>query len=207
MLRRTYLLSRLVWPRDISFLYGRHPIVYIKVVIQYIAILLFVFLTWRLLETTFPQFTMLPTIFAIIAGIFYMFGVFLLMRNYFDVMVGTKEHLYIVQRDSFFKYHLKILTWSSIQDISFSPTGHIGAIIKDSTIFISTKQDEVIEFDHVFKADQIAKKMYDLRDDSLFQEDDEDEPINNDGHDDQKFKVLVETLGEVIVDYMKKKEE
>lgn len=149
---------------------------------------------------------MISVVFAIIAGLFYLFGVFMLLRNYFDVMVGTKEHLYIVQRDSFFKYHLKILTRSSIQDISFSPTGHIGAVLKDSTMLISTKQDEIIEFDDVFNADQVAKKMYELRDDSLFQEDEDDEPISG-VQDDEKFKVLVETLGEVIVDYMKKKEE
>lgn len=208
MLRRTYLLNRLIWPRDISFIVGRHPIVYIKVVIQYIAIIFLLFLVWRLLQTTFPWVQSFGTIFAIIVSVVYLLWVFLLLRRYFDVMVATKDHLYIVQRDSFFKYYLKILTRSSVQDISFSPTSHVGAVMKDATVLIATEQDERIVFDNVWRADEVARKMYLLRDAFLFKwDDDESEHEELRLADDEKFKVLVETLGEVIVDYMKKKED
>lgn len=59
----------------------------------------------------------------------------------------------------------------------------------------------------MYKADEVAQKAYALRDASLFQEDEDDEPIQDHLADDEKFKVLVETLWEVIVDYMKKKDD
>jgi hypothetical protein len=75
-------------------------------------------------------------------------------------------------------------------------------------VTIATEQDELIEFRHVYQASRVAKEIYYIRD---IHKSPHATPIDIDKitepHiDDEKFKVLVETLGEVIVDYMKKKE-
>lgn len=138
----------------------------------------------------------------------------MLLRWYFDVIVATKEHLYIVFWESFFSYRIKILTWSSIQDISFSAHSGLSVLWKDADISIATEQDDLISFDHVYQADQVVKKLYDIRERYIDTDDrDADDEYDTDEQDetphtinDEKFHILVETLGEVIVDYMKKKE-
>ncbi len=137
----------------------------------------------------------------------------MMLRWYFDVMVATKEHLYIVLRDSFFKYRIKIITRSSIQDISLIPASGISVLRKDSHVFIATEQDDLIEFHHVYQADRVIGNLYDIRDtytahqhEHVWHEHEDTAHIWLHTTDDEKFKVLVETLWEVIVDYMQKKE-
>jgi hypothetical protein len=79
-------------------------------------------------------------------------------------MVATSSHLYIVFWDSFYKYRIKIITWSAIQDISVSPANSLSAIFKDGHISIATEQDEVIQFRHVYQASRVAGDIYSIRD-------------------------------------------
>jgi hypothetical protein len=134
----------------------------------------------------------------------------MLLRSYFDVMVATDHYLYIVFWDSFFKYRLKIITRSSIQDISVVPANSLSAVLKDGHITIATEQDELIDFRHVYQPSSVAKDLYYIRDMSRTPTHEKLHPVIEEiptaSIDDEKFKVLVETLGEVIVDYMKKKE-
>jgi hypothetical protein len=131
----------------------------------------------------------------------------MLLRHYFDVIVATDAHLYIVLWDSFFKYRIKVITWSSIQDISVLPASGISALRKDGHILIATEQDDLLEFNHVYNASTVVRDMYMIRDQHKMPSQEE---VSNDDEsiwtNDEKFKILVETLGEVIVDYMKKKE-
>ncbi len=208
MLWRTYLLNRLVWSRDIRLLIWRHPIAYIKVLIQCIALFLLIFFVHRVVRFRVPV-EIMQIVFASLVWLLYLIGIYMLLRSYFDVMVVTSTHLYIVLWDSFFKYSIKILSRSSIQDISVTPASGLSPILKDGHISFATEQDERIEFRHIYQPALVASKMYSIRDMQLVQEDadsveeayDETSEI-----DDDKFKVLVETLWEVIVDYMKKKE-
>lgn len=124
-------------------------------------------------------------------------------------MVATDVHLYIVFRDSFYKYRIKIVSRQSIQDISVVPADSMSAVFKDWHITIATEQDETIEFRHVYQPTLVAKKLYHICDmvkawlHEPVRHHHEPEKQNI---DDEKFKVLVETLWEVIVDYMKKKD-
>lgn len=209
MLWRTYLLNRLVWPRDIKFIIWRHPIVYVKVLIQYIAVLILLFFLRKLLWMWLHK-DVLQLWFGIAVGVFYSIGVFMILRQYFDIIVPTEDNLYIVLRDSFFSYRIKIITWHSVQDVSVVPASWLSVLWKDSHISIATEQDDRIDFHHVYEADRIVQKMYHLRDNKIYNtmDDDQEEIQPKDSiADETKFKVLVETLGEVIVDYMKKKEE
>ena len=117
MLWRIYLLNRLIWNHAIRFIVWRHPIVYAKVVIQYIAVFAVIFFV-RKTTTTLVVSQWNTIIFASIAAVAYLVGIYMLLRHYFDVMVATDSHLYIVLWDSFFKYRIKIITRGSIQDIS-----------------------------------------------------------------------------------------
>jgi hypothetical protein len=60
---------------------------------------------------------------------------------------------------------------------------------------IATEQDELLEFHHVYKASQVVKDMYEIRDHHLYPDSDP-EPVEEAeaNIDDEKFKVLVETL-------------
>ena len=208
MLWRTYLLNRLVWNRDVRFIVWRHPVVYAKVLIQYTAVFLILFFLHRVVRFWIPE-DLMQIIFGSIVGLVYLLAIFMLLRSYFDVMVATDNHLYLVFWDSFYKYRIKIVTWSSIQDISVSPANSLSALFKDGHITIATEQDETIEFRHVYKPSRIAKDMYYIRDMIHMWSHAPAQPVHevmDHNIDDDKFKVLVETLGEVIVDYMKKKD-
>jgi hypothetical protein len=79
-------------------------------------------------------------------------------------MVATDAHLYIVLWDSWFRYRLKVITWSSIQDISVLPAAGISVLRKDTHILIATEQDDLIEFNHVYNASAVIRDMYTIRD-------------------------------------------
>ena len=136
-------------------------------------------------------------IFASIAAVAYLVGIYMLLRHYFDVMVATDSHLYIVLWDSFFKYRIKIITRGSIQDISLIPAAGISVLRRDEHIYIATEQDDLIEFNHVYNASIVVRDMYDIRDSHRIVHNEEVE-INQEhsgiGSDDEKFKILVETL-------------
>lgn len=210
MLWRTYLLNRLIWKHDIRFIVWRHPVVYAKVLVQYTAVFLILFFTQRVVRFWVPT-DIMQIIFGSLVWITYIVALFMLLRSYFDIIVATDHHLYIVFWDSFFKYRIKILARSSIQDISVVPANSLSSVLKDWHITIATEQDDLITFHHVHYPMRVAKDMYHIRDmvksginESILTPSKPD--IDHHGIDDEKFKVLVETLGEVIVDYMKKKE-
>ena len=209
MLWRTYLLHRLVWTRDIRFIVWRHPVVYAKVLIQFAALFLVLFLLQRVNRFWVPE-DIMQIVFGSLIWLWYIVAIYMLLRSYFDIMVATNSHLYIVFWDSFYKYRIKIITRSAIQDISVYPANSLSAIFKDWHVSIATEQDEVIEFRHVYQASKVASDIYSIRDmhKSWLHSSIQEAPIENYWHhvDDEKFKVLVETLWEVIVDYMKKKE-
>jgi hypothetical protein len=73
---------------------------------------------------------------------------------------------------------------------------------------IATEQDDMIAFHHVYDASEIVRELYDIRDDHTESVSREVTPVRSEEtiEKDDKFSVLVETLGEVIVEYMKKKE-
>lgn len=78
--------------------------------------------------------------------------------------------------------------------------------MRDAHILIATEQDDLIEFHHVYKATDVVRKLYAIRDHATHDEDELPEIAEQDiDVQDDKFKILVETLGEVIVDYMDKK--
>jgi flagellar biosynthesis regulator FlbT len=86
------------------------------------------------------------------------------------------------------------------------PASGLSALISDAHIMIATEQDDLIEFHHVYKATDVISTLYRIRDHQT--RDDEDVPSlpeQESGIHDDTFKILVETLGEVIVDYMDKK--
>lgn len=208
MLWRTYLLNRLVWTRDIRFIVWRHPVVYAKVLIQYTAVFLILFLLQRVNRFWVPE-DIIQIVFGSLIWLGYILAIFMLLRSYFDIMVATDSHLYIVFWDSFYKYRIKIITRSAIQDISVSPANSLSAVFKDWHITIATEQDEVIEFRHVYQASRVASDIYYIKDmhktsESVVHHVPVETPETH--VDDEKFKVLVETLWEVIVDYMKKKD-
>lgn len=58
---------------------------------------------------------------AVIAILLYILAIYLLLRHYFDVIVATDHYLYVVLWDSFFRYHIKIVTRRSVQDITLMP--------------------------------------------------------------------------------------
>ncbi|MEI7477571.1 MAG: hypothetical protein WCJ81_03485 [bacterium] len=86
-----------------------------------------------------------------------------LLRDYFDIMVATDEHLCIIGRDSFFKYRIKTLPRSAIRDISVVPTSRLGVLRHDANIVFVLEADDIWEFAHVYHATSIVNKMYALR--------------------------------------------
>jgi hypothetical protein len=69
--------------------------------------------------------------------------------------------------------------------------------LKDGHISFSTEQDERIEFHHIYQPALVASKMYAIRDMNMVKDeaDDESDAYDEDhAIDDDKFKVLVETL-------------
>jgi hypothetical protein len=164
------------------------------------------YLIYNVVKDFFPT-DLMKNIFAVLSMIVYVAWVYMLLRQYFDVMVATDNYLYIVLWDSFFRYSIKVITRHSIQDMSVIPSWWLSVFLKDSHIIIATEQNDLIEFHHVYQASEVVRVLYSVRDANVTDEPQQYEPEQHElSTDDDKFKILVETLWEVIVDYMKKKE-
>ena len=168
--------------------------VYMKIVIKYWIILVLFFVLYNLII----QYLHIPNIelfFWSFLLVLYIFFVVSFMDSYLDCIVLTKSWIIIYSREWFLRQNTENIQWDSAQSVYDEQVWIIDVVFNKWNIKIK-RQDEVYTFDNVSKPSVQANKIIRTREQILSEA---WEDVNLD-----KFDVLVDTLWEVIIDYIRK---
>ncbi len=194
MLLRYKIISKNLWNQEILYMISHNWWVYMKIVIKYWIILVLFFVLYNLII----QYLHIPNIelfFWSFLLVLYIFFVVSFMDSYLDCIVLTKSWIIIYSREWFLRQNTENIQWDSAQSVYDEQVWIIDVVFNKWNIKIK-RQDEVYTFDNVSKPSVQANKIIRTREQILSEA---WEDVNLD-----KFDVLVDTLWEVIIDYIRK---
>ncbi len=202
---RTFVIKQYVNHDDIEHIIGHDILVYIKTAIKHLAILFIFLLIYRLVRL-YVDWEIATMIFGVLGLMTYAFFVMRVLNDYFDAMIITERGITILTWNGFLQYKTETVYWENIQSITYEQSGLMDAAWNTGDIIIRLEHDITYPFHHVpqpkKQAAIVAARKEKSYGPSLIDTDRDDE---DNGWRDEKFDILVETLGEVIVEYMERK--
>lgn len=136
----------------------------------------------------------------------YAFFVMRILNDYFDAMLITKSGVTILTRNGFLQYKTEMIYWENVEIITYEQNGLIDAARNIGDIIIRLEHDISFPFHHVSQPKKQAAIVAAWKQNSGSISRSPVEEQQSQVRD-EKFDVLVETLGEVIVEYMQRKEQ
>lgn len=126
------------------------------------------------------------------------------LNNYLDALVITPQFLWLFQRDGVLEYHMQQCDRDKIEMMSYTQDSLRDKILSRGDVVITLDHTISFSFDNVASPKRVVNALWAAK--AIYsepQEDDEEEWLSDNNN--EKFEILVETLGEVIKDYMHKK--
>lgn len=132
------------------------------------------------------------------------YGYFLLqfLNNYLDALVVTPQFLGLFQRDGMLEYHMQQCERDKIEMMSFNQNSFRDKILGRGDILITLDHSISFSFDNIASPKRVVNALRAAK--AAYSDPETWEEANTD-QTNEKFEILVETLGEVIKDYMHKK--
>lgn len=201
---KTFVIKQYVNHDDIEHIIGHDILVYIKTAIKHLAILVILLLIYRLIRLYIDR-ELASIIFGVAGLMTYAFFVMRILNDYFDAMLVTTNGITILTRNGFMQYKTETIYRENIQTITYEQKGFVDAAWNTGDIIIRLEHDITFPFHHVPQPKKQAAIVAAWKEKSYGPS----MIIENEGEEhvrDEKFDMLVETLGEVIVEYMQRKE-
>lgn len=167
--------------------------IYLWMIIKYLIILIGLFFLYKYANGYIPW-SILTWSFALIWLVIYCFFVVAFMDFYLDSIVLTSTGLVIFLWDWFFKYEVKNLDWERLDIITGEQVGIMDMIFKKWTLFLQIEENRY-RFKNISNPRKQAQMIIETKN-SLINKEEHPQELD-------KFDVFVETLWEVIVDYIK----
>lgn len=189
---------------EIEHIVGHNAVVYIR----------WMFLNLFLLITAYGLRTVADNIWEgheYVALIFWLLWVWLLLKyvvdflnNYLDALIVTEHGIVVFRREWILEYKTEMFEWEKIELISHEQKSFLDKLFFKWDIVISLDYNTAFKFENISNPQKAVSVI--LMKKHRFQQDDDivDESWWWEWPHSEKFDVLVETLGEVIQDYMKK---
>lgn len=205
---RTFVIKQYVNNQDIEHIIGHDILVYIKTAIKHLAILFIMLLVYRLVRLYIDP-ELATMIFGVGGLMTYAFFVMRVLNDYFDAMLITDTGITILTRNGFLQYKTETIYRENIQTITYEQNGIIDAARNIGDIVIRLEHDITYPFPHVPQPKKQAAIIAAWKEKSYGPSmiDVDEENGQRSGERDEKFDILVETLGEVIVEYMQRKKD
>jgi len=126
---------------------------------------------------------------------------------YLDALVMTGKWVKVFVRESLMEYKMDLFEWEHLQVVSFEQRTFMDKLFWTGDIYIALTNNFEFSFDGVHNPQKAVQLLLTMKERFVWgkQEHEEYEPEQDHTYDKEKFNVLVETLGEVIVEYMDKK--
>lgn len=194
MLLKEKVISRYIWDQEILNIVWHDWYVYFKVVFKYWLILLWLVFIHNVL-VQYLDIIYLNFFFGSIWLIVYVFFVISFLDSYLDSIILTKNWIIIFRWEGFLRHNTESIRWEAAQSIYHEQNWIIDIIFNKWNVKIK-RQDEIYLFEDVWNPRSTTNILTSTRD-RILSEVDEEEP------DMDKFDVLVDTLWEVILDYVR----
>lgn len=196
---RHYIVKKHIDDPLIDHLVWHHRVVYTPPLFKMMFFLLILYLLFVLLHK-FVDASLLSLIFAMIGLFLYGKGIIDFLNHYLDCVVLGSRWVVVFKREGLLEYKTDTFSWERIETVSHTQDSLADKLLGKWDLVISLEHGVVYRFHNVPSPMDLANRILSTRDSYLKPLEDEDEE-----HD--KFGLLVETLWEVIQDYMKGKKE
>ncbi len=201
---KAFVIKQYVNHDEIEHIIGHDILVYIKTAIKHLAILVMLLLIYRVVRLYIDRETA-TLVFGVAGLMTYAFFVMRILNDYFDAMLITKHGITILTRNGFLQYKTESIYRENIETITYEQSGIIDAARNVGDIVIRLERDITFPFHHVPQPKKQAAIVAAWKEKSfgpsIVMENEWEDNVR-----DEKFDMLVETLWEVIVEYMQRKE-
>lgn len=201
---RSYHIQSYIWDQKIHQLIGHSTWTFARILLQPLLLVFLLFGTWYIIPASF-QYYWIKWLWWFFAVCAYIYGIYKFIDHYLDALVVTSSGLMMYQWNGIWNRKLTNLQRISIESIDEEKNGFIDMMLDEGNITISV-EDKVHVFNNVEHSSQIVQDLLDWKREFTFHHnsfESENTVISTDWWD--KFDILVETLSEVIQDYMERK--
>ncbi len=203
---RNYILKNYIKLSPDSVIIWHHGSIHFKdffVTLGFIALL---WILYSICQYFFPSLVFITWILAGLWAIIYIRFILQFLNHYLDAIVINQQGISIFQRNKLLNYSLQHCHRDNIESISQSQTSVGDRIFWKWEISITLDHGINTQFDYIENPRQVSTLLRDKK----TQFESQHTSITNHSNDpfemhgNEKFDILVETLGEVIKDYMDK---
>jgi hypothetical protein len=192
------ILKKYIWDTEILYLIWHSSLEYNRVITIY-SILLFVlfWLYWIIKHYVLEVPSFVNRIFWIIWIIIYWRFIISFMDIYLDAIIITNNWIIMFKWEWFMTYNSETINWNWILSVYENQTWLIDLLLNEWDIKFKTPWS-IYTFNNVHDPKYQKEKILKIQKDVLSWKKEQEEPELD------KFDMLVETLWEVIIDYVKK---
>lgn len=138
-------------------------------------------------------------------SVLFVYGYFIIqfLNEYLDALIGGEQWLTIFRRDGFLQYSVQQFEREKIEMISFVQNSVSDKVRNKWDIIISLAHEISFRIEHIANPKKVSNMLWSLKWQHTHSHN--NHQLSSDYHDadsPDKFNILVETLGEVIKDYM-----
>ncbi len=207
---RKYVLNRYVstsW--DVKII-GHHGSIHMGIFLSSLFIIILLWVIHSILRYVIDwgNTTIINWIIWCIAAIFYIRFIVQFLNKYLDALVISSEGISIFEWEEFLSYKLQKIDWDSIESITHLQHSLYDKILWKWTLKITIDHGVIFTFHDIYQPNRIADILREYKHNYGINSQHNNnlmEPTTNESW--EKFEILVETLGEVIKDYMNKSQD
>ncbi len=200
---RTTLIKKYLADHEIYEVIGHHILVYIKIIIGYLVILVAIALLYRLFVNKITNHPLVTRIAWGLGVIIYGVGLYKFMDEYMDALVVTNLWLLFFKWNWMFSYKTSSMQWVSIESVADQQDTFADSLFKKGDISIRLEEEDLI-FRNVsqpsYQVATILKRKERILGTRSAYENENPEQAKD------KYELLVEALGEVVSEYVEKKD-
>lgn len=189
-----------------SVVIWHHGSVHLRNFFVHGGLLLLLWILYAILQYFLPSLSLLSRVFASVGIIIYLNFVLQFLNNYLDAIVINRQGVSIFDRKKILNYSLRYCHWDHIESINQSQTSLSDRLFDKGDIDITLNHGTKEHFTYIAKPKYVSSLLWEKKSEFESKNYNNSSPewwfLHNGGG--EKFDILVETLWEVIKEYMDK---
>ena len=189
---------------DESIIIGHHWSIHFKHFFVTLWLMILLWILYSISQYFFPSITLITWILAGVAMIIYVHFILQFLNHYLDALVINKQGISIFQRNKLLNYSIQQCHRDNIESISQAQNSVSDRIFWKGEIMITLDHGVNTTFSYIDSPKKVANLLRDKKAqfESKSYTHNDSTPLTDQSY--EKFDILVETLGEVIKEYMDK---
>ena len=199
---REQIIKKYVTVTDVLYVIGHNGSIFFRSLFRIILFLVVLYGIYFLLNK-YIVWDLLPWVFALLGIGFFVKYLLNFFNDYLDSLLLSKEWITMFTRDGILRYKTEFFEWNSIETVSYVHNNIRDKIFSKWDLLIKLDHDIEYPFENVSKPQKQMAKILKYKEQFVgFQAAKLEEIEINDA----KISILAEALGEVVKEYLDKKE-